>query len=151
MDLVEAAVHTNRRAEAAAHVAAMRETGIAALSPRLALLAGASAAMAAPDDEAGALFEAALALPGVDRWPFDLARVRLAYGARLRRARARIRAREHLTAALEAFQWLGAKPWAQRAGNELRATGRTLARGATSAQTRLTPRNTRSPRWPPRG
>ena len=139
MDLVEAAVRTGRHAEAAAHVTAMRDQGIAALSPRLALLAGASAAIAAPDDEAGELFEEALALPGVDRWPFDLARVQLAYGARLRRTRARIRARKHLSAALDTFQWLGARPWATRASNELRATGRTSARATASPPTRLTP------------
>ena len=52
MDLVEAAVRTDRRAEAAAHVAAMRDAGIAALSPRLALQAGGSAAIAATDDSA---------------------------------------------------------------------------------------------------
>jgi hypothetical protein len=28
---------------------------------------------------------AALTIPGIDRWPFDLARVQLAYGERLRR------------------------------------------------------------------
>lgn len=139
MDLVEAAVHTNRHADAAAHVTAMRDEGIAALSPRLALVAGASAAIAAPDDQAGTLFDEALALPGVDRWPFDLARVQLAYGARLRRAGARIEARKHLSAALDTFQWLGAHPWAARASNELRATGRTSVRGTTSAPTRLTP------------
>ena len=90
----------------------------------MAPLAGASAAIAAPDDEAGELFDRALALPGVDRWPFDLARVQLAYGARLRRTRARIKARKHLSATLETFQWLGALPWATPASNELRATDR---------------------------
>jgi len=34
------------------------------------------------------LFEEALAIPGIERWPFDLARVQLAYGKRLRRAQA---------------------------------------------------------------
>ncbi|MFC5824423.1 AAA family ATPase [Nonomuraea insulae] len=138
MDLVEAAVYTNRHVEAAAHVGAMLETGIAELSPRLALTVKASAAMAAPDDRAWPLFEQALALPGADRWPFDLARVNLAYGARLRRAQSRAKAREHLSAALDTFHWLGAHPWAARAGNEIRATGRTTSRGkAPSAQ--LTP------------
>jgi DNA-binding CsgD family transcriptional regulator len=140
MDFVEAADRTNHHAEAAAHVAAMRDEGIAALSPRLALLAGASAAIAAPDDEAGELFDRALALPGVDSWPFDLARVQLAYGARLQRTRARIRARQRLSAALETFQWLGALPWATRASNELRATGRTSLGTKGSPRTRLTPR-----------
>jgi hypothetical protein len=36
MDLVEAAVRTGRQTEAAAHVTAMRDAGIAAISPRLA-------------------------------------------------------------------------------------------------------------------
>ena len=98
MDLVEAAVRTGRRAEAAAHVAAMRDAGLAALSPRLALLASGSAAIAAPDDSAPGLFEEALAIPGADRWPFDLARVQLAYGERLRRAQATTGSRFHLTA-----------------------------------------------------
>ena len=89
MDLVEAAVRTDRHAEAAAHVAAMHRYGIARISPRIALLAGGSAGLAARDDQAAlAEFEQALAIPGADRWPFDLARVRLAYGERLRRARA---------------------------------------------------------------
>ena len=88
MDLVEAAVRTDRHAEAAAHVAAMQQYGIARISPRLALLAGGSAGLAARhDQDALAEFERALAIPGADRWPFDLARVRLAYGERLRRAR----------------------------------------------------------------
>ena len=50
LDLVEAAVRSGRDAEAAAHVAAMRETNVAALSSHLALVVGGSAAMAAPDD-----------------------------------------------------------------------------------------------------
>ncbi|MFI6294588.1 AAA family ATPase [Nonomuraea sp. NPDC050790] len=138
MDLVEAAVHTNRHAEAEAHVRAMREAGLAELSPRLAMTVTASAAMVAPDSRAWPLFERALAVPGADRRPFELARVNLAYGVRLRRAQSRAKAREHLTAALDTFQWLGAQPWAVRAGNEIRATGRTTSRGKAPS-TRLTP------------
>lgn len=37
------------------------------------------------------------------------------YGARLRRARKRIRAREELRAALVTFERLGAQPWADQA------------------------------------
>jgi DNA-binding CsgD family transcriptional regulator len=132
MDLVEAAVRTDRHAEAAAHVAAMRRYGIARISPRIALLAGGSAGLAAREDEAAlAEFERALAIPGADRWPFDLARVRLAYGERLRRARAARAARAQLTAAHDAFQRLGATPWARRAAAELRAAGQAPA--ATNA------------------
>jgi DNA-binding CsgD family transcriptional regulator len=139
MDLVEAAVRTGRHAEATAHVAAMREANIAALSSRLALLAGASAAIAEPDDGALVLFEEALAIPGIDRWSFDLARVQLLYGERLRRKRAMTESRVHLSAALETFERLRAQPWATRAGNELRATGQTKPRAGVYASASLTP------------
>ncbi|MDQ0913682.1 DNA-binding CsgD family transcriptional regulator [Streptomyces canus] len=130
MDLVEAAVRSGRRAEALAHVAAMRETGLPGISGRLALVTAGSAALAAPEDRAADAFEEALAVPGAERWPFDLARVRLAYGQHLRRARAAQDARTHLAAALQTFRRLGAAPWAARAAEELRATGRTATWGA---------------------
>ena len=125
MDLVEAAVRTQRQAEAERHVRAVQDAGIAALSPRLAILAAASAALAASDERAPVLFEQALRLPTADQWPFDVARVRLLYGERLRRARAASESRIHLQAALAAFEKLGAAPWVARAGLELRATGGT--------------------------
>ncbi len=111
MDLVDAAVRTGREAEAAAHVAAMQEANIAQISSRLALVVGASAAMVAPDDLARELFQETLALPGIERWQFDLARVRLAYGERLRRSRAMTDSRVQLNAALATFERLGARPW----------------------------------------
>ncbi|MFF0013196.1 AAA family ATPase [Streptomyces sp. NPDC005374] len=129
MDLVEAAVRSGRRAEALAHVAVMRQTGLPAISGRLALVTAGSAAMAAPEDRAAEAFEEALAVPGAERWPFDLARVRLAYGQHLRRARAAKEAGTHLAAALQTFRRLGATPWVARAAEELRATGRTATRG----------------------
>jgi DNA-binding CsgD family transcriptional regulator len=98
------------------------ETAVAALEARKALLAGALAAMTAPDELATALFEAALAEPGALAWPFDLARMQLLYGERLRRARQITRSRPHLQAALTAFQLMGASAWADRAAAELAAT-----------------------------
>jgi DNA-binding NarL/FixJ family response regulator len=129
MDLVEAAVLTGRRDEAAAHVEAMRQANLAALSPRLALLVGGSMAMTAPDREAADLFEQTLASPGVSRWPFDLARVQLAYGEHLRRVGANGGASSQLTAALAGFEELGARPWAARAERHLHVVGSTAPRG----------------------
>jgi ATP/maltotriose-dependent transcriptional regulator MalT len=123
MDLVEAAVHTGRLDQARAHVVAARQAGIARISPRTALITAGASALAAPDDDAGSLFEAALSLLEADRWPFEQARIQLAYGQWLRRARDTARARLHLRAALETLDRRGARPWAQRARNELRATG----------------------------
>ena len=129
MDLVEAAIRTGRHAEAASHVCAIREAGIAEISPRLALLAaGAQALCAIEDDAAVHLFESALAIPGVERWPFDLARVRLAYGERLRRARATAQSRVPLRLACDSFAILGALPWTERAAKGLRATGSAVPR-----------------------
>ena len=68
-------------------------------------------------------FERALALHEGDQQPFERARTQLAFAERLRRARQRADARPHLTSALETFEKLGARPWAQRAREELEATG----------------------------
>ena len=139
MDLVEAAIRTDRHAEAAAHVAAMHDANLAGLSSRLALVVGASTAIAAPDDTASDLFQAALALPGIERWQFDLARVRLVYGERLRRRRAMREARVQLTAARDTFERLRARPWVARATAELQATGQTKPRAGDDVLDRLTP------------
>jgi DNA-binding CsgD family transcriptional regulator len=139
IDLVEAAMRTGREAEAAAHVKAMQEANIAQISSRLALLTGASAAMVAPDDRAREMFQETLARPGVERWQFDHARVRLAYGERLRRNRAMVEARAQLNAALATFERLGARPWVARTTTELRATGQTKPRAGENVLDRLTP------------
>ncbi|MEW2491413.1 LuxR C-terminal-related transcriptional regulator, partial [Streptomyces sp. NPDC048411] len=130
-DLVEAAVRTGRDDEAAAHVRALRELGIARLSDRYAMLVAGAAGLCAPDDEAVAHFRQALAAPGADRWVFEAARIRLALGERLRRTNEKSSAREPLTAASEAFARLGAAPWAERARKELRATGQPTRPGTT--------------------
>lgn len=139
MDVVESAVRTGRHAEAAAHVAAMQAANLTGLSSRLALVVGASAAMVQPDDTGLPLIQAALALPEVEHWQFDLARVRLAYGERLRRGRAMIEARAQLNAALAIFERLGARPWVERTTAELRASGQTKPRAGDNVLDRLTP------------
>jgi hypothetical protein len=139
MDLVEAALRSGRHAEAAAHVAAMQEVKLALLSSRLALVVGACAAMVAPDATALSLFQSALALPDIERWQFDLARVRLAYGERLRRHRAQRDARVQLEGARDIFERLGARPWVARASAELGATGQTKPHSGGSVFDRLTP------------
>ncbi|MFD6530993.1 ATP-binding protein [Streptomyces sp. NPDC060184] len=138
MDLVEAAVRTGREREAAAHARAMRGCEMARLSPRLELLVLAGEALTTPGEAALPLFEQALSLPGAERQPFDVARVRLFYGERLRRLRATTDAREQLAQALEAFQRLGAKPWTARAAAELRASGQSAPAGARPAGVSLT-------------
>ena len=111
------------RAGAAASMEAVDEGMLPALEARLALLEATAAALAAGDDELDEAFGRALAVPGADCWPFDLARTHLWYGERLRRALAITEARVHLIAARDAFARLGARTWADRAATDLRATG----------------------------
>ena len=141
MDLVETAVRTGRVAEARAHVRAAREAGIDRIGPRTALITAGAAALAADDACAGLLFEAALALPEASRWPWEHGRIQLAYGQWLRRTHDVASARLHLGAARETFERIGALTMAGRAGNELRATGLSVARtggleGTLTAQER---------------
>jgi DNA-binding CsgD family transcriptional regulator len=138
MDLVEAAVRTGRIGEAADHVAAAQDARIAEISPRLALLVTASAALVAPAGEATQIFERALRIHGADHWPFEFARVQLAFGEHLRRVRASSDARAHLGAALVTFRTLRARPWSERAANELRAARLTPTRVETSRAPALT-------------
>ena len=139
LDIVESAMRTGRATEARAHVQAMRAANVARLSPRLAMVSGACEAMIASDQEAPALFEHALAVPGADRWVFDYARVQLLYGERLRRVRASTESRPPLTRALELFRGMGSAPWAERAAAELRASGHDVRRSHTMLGGELTP------------
>jgi DNA-binding NarL/FixJ family response regulator len=122
-DLVEAAVRAGRMDDAATHVADIRAARLAEISPRLAVVAAGAEALLLPGADAVSAFETAIAIPGANGWPFLLARIRFAYGERLRRLKATDDARRQLSTAIEAFEALGAAPWAARARNELRATG----------------------------
>jgi DNA-binding CsgD family transcriptional regulator len=139
MDVAEAAARSGRTSEAVAHVTAARDANVAAISPLGALRVEGAAAMATPDEDALGLFEHALAVPGADRWPFDFARVQLAYGERLRRAKKTTAARAQLAAASEIFERMGARPWATRARAELRATGLSIRARSVGEEMPLTP------------
>jgi len=93
----------------------------------------------ASDEEFEQHFTRALELHGRTPTPFELARTELCLGERLRRTRRRSDAREPLRSALEAFERLGADPWAERARIELGASGETARRRDPSASDQLTP------------
>ncbi|MET9290935.1 AAA family ATPase [Streptomyces sp. NPDC003077] len=79
----------------------------------------------APDDDTmDAAYEAAYAVPGADRWVFDLARLRLAHGSWLLRRGRRTEAADVLRAAGRAFGELRAEPWAEQCRSALRAADR---------------------------
>ncbi|MFJ4185438.1 AAA family ATPase [Kitasatospora sp. NPDC089509] len=123
LDLVEAALHTGRTQQARAHALAARDAGLPDTSPRLALITyGALAITAEDDDEAADLYARVRSDPAADRYPFELARIRLAYGTRVRRSHGGAAARAVLAPAAETLERLGATAWAARARAELRAT-----------------------------
>jgi DNA-binding CsgD family transcriptional regulator len=132
-DLVDAAVRVGRHAEAAAHVGAARAAGVADLSPRLGMTVGAAEALVSTQIRQQAAFEQALATPGAARFPFERARIQMAYGELLRRRGSRIQGREQLRAARQTFAWLDASPWVARAERELRAAGQSSAPAVPAA------------------
>jgi DNA-binding CsgD family transcriptional regulator len=99
----------------------------------------------ATDDAVAAVaaFEAALATHAEAPDAFETARTHLLYGARLRRAGQRVAAREQLRAARDAFAAQDLTLWAQRATDELRATGQTARPRRPLADEPLTSQETR--------
>lgn len=89
--------------------------------------------------DAQALYELALRRHTRSPHRVERARTQLAFGELLRRSRRRVDARSHLRAALETFEDLGAAPWAERARQELRASGETARLRDPSTATILTP------------
>ena len=142
LDFVEAAVNTGRIDEARTHVAVAKRLRIAEVSPRAEALAIAVSAMTAPDPEAGELYESALIHPGLADYPFEHARITLAQGMWLRRQRRHTLARDTLKRAAKAFDHLGARPWADRAQAEFRASAAT-GRPATERNAPLSPQERR--------
>jgi DNA-binding CsgD family transcriptional regulator len=138
-DLIEAYVRAGRRDDASRvlerFVAEGERTG--------ALWAKATAArcraLMAPDADMRTRFDEALALHADLPMPFERARTLLVFGERLRRAKQRAEARGPLQESLDAFERLGARPWAERARAELRATGQTSGRRSETAAEQLTP------------
>lgn len=94
---------------------------------------------AAGGEDTDVHLEAALAQHAHTCDAYELARTRLAFGTRVRRDRRPSDARPLLQAVLEAFDRLGARPWADRAAGELRATGRTVRRRGVGVTDQLTP------------
>jgi DNA-binding NarL/FixJ family response regulator len=83
-------------------------------------------------------FEASLAAHARSRRLPDRARTELAYGEHLRRARRRVDAREHCVPPSRCSRTSVRRPWAERAAQELRASGETARRRDVSTATDLT-------------
>ncbi|MGY1736023.1 helix-turn-helix transcriptional regulator [Geodermatophilus sp. SYSU D00684] len=141
--LVEAWTGLGRAAEAAELAGEYERVSRSPLPPTAALVARCRALACPDDDAAAALFERALAAHALAPDPFETPHTRLLFGARLRRSGQRTRAREELAAAADAFAALDLTAWAQRAEDELRATGRTARPRRPLPEEPLTAQETR--------
>jgi DNA-binding CsgD family transcriptional regulator len=122
-DLAAAAARAERRIEARALLERIQARIDGTPSPRLDQLLDRAWGLLADPSSLDTYFEKALSDPAGDLWPFERAQLRLDYGEWLRRHRRINDAKPVLTAALEVFRQLHARPWVQRAEAELRACG----------------------------
>jgi DNA-binding CsgD family transcriptional regulator len=136
-DLAEAALHTDRVEEARAHVAHIESAAGDSPASWIALGLRHARALLASDLEVADRFEEALAAD-LSRWPFQRARVQLAYGQWLRRRRRIAESRMPLRAARDTFDVLGCASWGDQARRELRASGESSRRRDPSARDQLT-------------
>ncbi len=142
-ELVDAYARLGRAEEAARLAEELAAAARAKGQPWSQARALRSLGLLAGDGEHAGHFERALRAHEQTPDAFEAARTRLAYGERLRRARNRVLAREQLRAALQTFERLDARPWADRARTELAATGERLRRRDPSTTDALTPQELR--------
>jgi DNA-binding CsgD family transcriptional regulator len=138
-ELVDAYIRTGRGDEAQRVAAEFTGAANAKGQPWSLARALRCQGLLAADTDLAAPFEQALRHHAQTPDAYEAARTRLAYGERLRRARNRVLAREQLRSAVATFERLDARPWADRARNELAATGETLRRRDPATIDELTP------------
>jgi DNA-binding NarL/FixJ family response regulator len=139
--LADAAVHTDRRAEARSTLSSMEQVAGASPSTGATIALEYARAVLADRASAESLFHAAM--DGASRqMPWHRARAELAYGSWLRRQRRVIESRGPLRAARGTFEAVGARTWAQRADRELRATGERGWQPTSSPRELLSPQET---------
>jgi DNA-binding CsgD family transcriptional regulator len=136
-DLVEAARHIDRLDAARARVAQVEAMAGRQPGAWIALVLRHARALVADPAEAGERFEEALA-SDLTRWPFQRARIQLAYGQWLRRRRRVAESRGALRDARDTFDALGCAPWSEMARRELRASGERSRRRVPEARDQLT-------------
>ncbi|HEV2885495.1 MAG TPA: AAA family ATPase [Jatrophihabitans sp.] len=141
-DRLEAAVRAGEVDKATGWLAELEQFADAVGSARALGVVCFGRALLADADTAETHFRQALRYQASSGRPFELARGQLGYGEFLRRARRRVDAREHLRAALATFDDLGAQGWAERARQELRASGETARKRDASSTATLTAQET---------
>ena len=138
-DLVEAAVRSGRRqlaAETLEQLCAMTRV----IGTQWALgIEARSRALLADDGAAEDLYLAAIGHLERTKIRLELARARLLYGEWLRRSGRRVDARTQLRSAYDEFTAIGVEAFAERARNELAATGERIRKQTVETRDDLTP------------
>jgi DNA-binding CsgD family transcriptional regulator len=137
-ELVEAAVRSGAREQAVAALTKLEERTSAAGTDWALGIQARSRALMTDGTRADGLYREAIDRLGRTRMTLHLARAHLLYGEWLRREQRRLDAREHLRAAHERFQGMGAEAFAGRARRELQATGETIRARTAETRDRLT-------------
>jgi len=136
-DLADAAVHLNELEPARARVAQVEAISAERAGAWTALALNHARALIADPADAADRFEEALATD-LTRWPFQRARIQLAYGQWLRRQRKVGESRTVLRASRDTFEALGCQRWSEHARRELRASGERSRRPLPEARDQLT-------------
>jgi len=136
-DLAEAARHIDRLDAARGRVAQVESSVGDRPGTWIALELRHARALLADSPDTGDRFDEALA-GDLTRWPFQRARLQLAYGQWLRRQRRVAESRGVLRAARDAPDALGCAPWGEQARRELRASGERSRRRLPEARDQLT-------------
>jgi DNA-binding CsgD family transcriptional regulator len=151
LDRVETAAVEGDRAAAIGWLRPLENFAALTAAPWAAGRAAHCRALLAQADAAERHFEEGLTPHEQAQRPFERARTHLAYGDFLRRARRRRDSRVHLRAALTSFEDLGARPWADRAHQELRASGETARKRNPTTLLQLTPQELQVARFVAQG
>jgi DNA-binding CsgD family transcriptional regulator len=137
-DLAEAALHSEHAAEARELLRQVEAVAGPRPADWIELNLRHARALLAPDAvQAQRYFDEALAAD-LGRWPFQRARLLLAYGEWLRRQRRIAESRAPLRTARDTFDTLGCMSWNERARRELRASGESSRRRDPAARDQLT-------------
>lgn len=139
-DLIEALVRMGRRDEAVLQLRVLAHEAQRSGSRWAAACVARCRGMLADADHDQHFTQAMHLHDALRQQPFERARTLLTYGERLRRERRRAEARILLSEALETFEALGATPWADRAREELDASGLRARTRDPAVTDRLTPR-----------
>ena len=136
LDLVEAGARGEHATQVAKIASDLEEIAKHSEPPILLASLASARPLLSDDDQAEALFLAALAELG--SYSFLRARTLFSFGRWLRRQRRSADSRAPLRDAINLFDGFGAKRWSERARQELRTTGETIGPRTPDARDRLT-------------